>query len=258
MSFGGYNGRKPRCRDSAFTPRFRAALRGRSTAMAGRKLARNMNVRRIVDASRRSDAWRRVDAWGKTAVYREVGVVETGGKAALRIAKPFLLFGLGLLRVSPAAFLAQFPAMILAAPERAAQIFTARVARMGEEPNPAVFAVHCATGQLGTSLQNGIERDLILTNKRTSTLLLVPILGKRENLPDADYEKARLSAMLSMFLLMPSSYVLDAKAPRGTRVFLFTSHLKTRQPHCANIPRPQARPVPIRCPNRSRSPCALD
>jgi hypothetical protein len=110
--------------------------------------------------------------------------------------------------------------MMLAATERTAQILTADVARMREEPNPAVFAGRRATGQLGASLQNGVERDLILTNKRTSTLLLVPILAKRENLLDAYDEKARFSAMLRIVSFMSSSYLLDAKAPRGrTRIF---------------------------------------
>jgi hypothetical protein len=67
--------------------------------------------------------------------------------------------------------------------------------------------------------QNGVERDLILTNKRTSTLLLVPILGKGENLLDAYDEKARFPVMLSICSFMSSSYLLDAKAPRGGRGF---------------------------------------
>lgn len=64
----------------------------------------------------------------------------------MRVAKRFLRFRLGLLVVPPAAFPAQFPAMMLAAAERTAQIPTAGVARMGEEPNPAAFAAHRATG----------------------------------------------------------------------------------------------------------------
>lgn len=142
---------------------------------------------------------------------------------------------------------------MLAAAERAAQILTVVVARMREEPNPAVFAVHRATGQLGTSLQNGVERDLILTNKRTSTFLLVPILGKRENLLDAYDEKARLSAMLRIHFFMPSSYLLDAKAPRGGRGFSSLFHLKADQSRRPNTPRPKGHPAALPCPARKSS-----
>jgi hypothetical protein len=148
-------------------------------------------VRSIIDVSKRIDIRRSVDVWGRIDVQRRMDawgrgdVVGGDRKAALRVTKLFLPFGLGLLVVSPAAIPAQFPAMMLAAAEWATQILAVAVARMREEPNPAVFAVRRATAQLVTSLQNGVQRDLILTNKRTSTLLLVPILGKSENLLDA-------------------------------------------------------------------------
>jgi hypothetical protein len=148
--------------------------------------------------------------------------------------------------------------MMLAAAERAAQILTVVVARMREEPNSALFAVRHATGQLGTSLQNGVERDLILTNERTSTLLLVPVLGKRENLLDAYDEKARLSVMLRIVSSMSSSYLLDAKATRGGRGFFSRFHLKADQARRPNTPRPKAHPAAILCPARSSSLRALD
>jgi hypothetical protein len=250
MAFDGCNEKNRRCRDRHFIPDFRTPIRGRSTAMA----ASNLDVRSIIDVSRRIDVWRSVAACGRIDVRRRMDVwgsidaVEADRKAALRVTKLFLPLGLGLLVVSPAAFPAQFPAMMLAAPERAVQILTDRVARMREEPNLAVLAMHRATGQFGTSLQNGVERDLILTNKRTSTLLLVPILGKRENLLDADDEKARLSAMLRILSFMPSSYLLDAKAPRGGRGFSSRFHLKADQPRRPNTPRPKAHPAAIPCP----------
>ena len=171
----------------------------------------------------------------------------------MRVTKLFLPFGLGLLVVSPAAFSAQFPAMMLAAAERAAQILTVMVARMREEPNPAVFAVHRATGQLRTSLQNGVERDLILTNKRAGTLPLVPILGKRENLLDAYDEKARFSAMLRILSCISSSYLLDAKAPRGGRGFPSPSHPKTDPPRRPNASYPKAHPAAIPSLDRTSS-----
>jgi hypothetical protein len=137
---------------------------------------------------------------------------------------------------------------MLPAAERTAQILAVVVARMREEPNPAVLAVHCATGQLGTSLQNGVERDLILTNKRTSTLLLVPILGKRENLLDAYDEKARRSAMLRILSCMPSSYLPDAEASRGrTRVFYaLPPESRTTAPPKRSAPESPSSPDPLR------------
>jgi hypothetical protein len=143
--------------------------------------------------------------------------------------------------------------MMLAAAERATQIRTVGVARMGEEPNPAVFADHRATGQFGTSFQNGVERDLILTNKRTSTLLLVPILGKGENLLDAYDEKARLPAMLWILSCISSSYLLDAKAPRGGRGFSSCFQQKTDQARRPNTPRPKAYPAALPSPARTPS-----
>jgi hypothetical protein len=142
---------------------------------------------------------------------------------------------------------------MLAAAERAAQILTAGVARMGKEPNPAVLAAHRATGQLGTSLQNGVERGLILTNKRTSTLLLVPILGKRENPLDAYEEKARSSAILWILSFMLSSYLLDAEAPRVGRGFSSHFQQKTDQARRLTAPRPKAYQVALPSPTRTPS-----
>jgi hypothetical protein len=54
----------------------------------------------------------------------------------------------------------------------------------------------------------------------------VPILGKGENLLDAYDEKARYPAMLSILSFMSSSYLLDAKTPRGGRGFFPSSSRK--------------------------------
>jgi hypothetical protein len=103
------------------------------------------------------------------------------------------------------------------------------------------------------NFQNGVERDLILTNKRTSTLLLVPILGKGENLLDAYDEKARFPAMLSILSFMPSSYLLDAKAPRGGRGFSSPFQQKTDEARPPNAPslktHPAASPSPAHAPS---------
>jgi hypothetical protein len=144
--------------------------------------------------------------------------------------------------------------MVLAAAEWAAQVSSAGIARMREEPNPALFAMHGATGQFRTSAQNGVERDLILTNKRTSAIVLVPIPGKGKNLFDADDEKDRLSAMLRILLFMSSSYPLDAKATRGGRGFFSEFDAKstkcaaqTQHPLTLIQPQLPARPTHLRC-----------
>jgi hypothetical protein len=233
MSFGGYNGWERRRRDSALI--LGAAILSRFTPVGGRNPGRNIGLRSIIDVSRRLDAWRRIN------VCRRIDVVGADRKAALGVTKPFLPSGFGLAIVCAAAPPAQFPVMMLATAERTVQILTVGVARMGEEPNPAVSAVHRAAGQLGTSLQNGVQRTLILTNKRTSTLLLVPILAKTKNLFDAYDKKARLSAILWTLFCMSSSYPLDATAPREGEDFFWNSPQNLDQARRANAPPPNAR-----------------
>jgi hypothetical protein len=49
---------------------------------------------------------------------------------------------------------------------------------MREEPNPAVETADRAVLPLRMTPQDGIQRHLILTNKRNDTLVLVPILAE--------------------------------------------------------------------------------
>jgi hypothetical protein len=61
---------------------------------------------------------------------------------------------------------------------------------------------------------------LILTNKRVSTVVLVPIFAKGEDFRDSYKKTARFSVMILILLIMPSSYSLDAESSRGrSRVF---------------------------------------
>jgi hypothetical protein len=219
--------------------------------MAGRNLGRNIDVRSIIGVLRRIDVWQSVGVWGR------IDAVGADRKAPLRVTELFLASGLGLAIVFAAALPAQFPAMMIATAERAVQILTLGVARMGEEPNPAVFALDCAAGQLGTSFQNRVERNLILTNKRTSTLLPVPILGKDKNLFDAYDKKARLSAILWILFCISSSYPLDAKAPRGGARIFFEFHSEVDEARRANAPPDNARSTPIPGPACSPSLRAL-
>jgi hypothetical protein len=134
--------------------------------------------------------------------------------------------------------------MVLAATEGAAQILTARVAGMREEADPAVPAAHQATGQIGTVPQNGVERDLILTNKRTSAIILMPILGKGENALDAYDKGIRLCVMIRIVLAISSSYVLDAQTPRGGRGFFSAFEPTLHRVSRAPTPRRTAPPAP--------------
>ena len=95
--------------------------------------------------------------------------------------------------------------MVPPAAKWTAEIAAARVAGMSEEAYAAVATPHRAVPQIRTIPQDGIQRELILTDKRISTLVLVPILRKSEN-PFESYEiKARLSVMIRILLCMTSS-----------------------------------------------------
>ncbi len=95
--------------------------------------------------------------------------------------------------------------MMLPAAKRTAEIPAARVARMSEEAYAAVATPHRAGLQIGTIPQDGIQCELILTDKRISTLVLVPILRKSENLLESYNIKARLSVMMRILLCMTPS-----------------------------------------------------
>ena len=90
---------------------------------------------------------------------------------------------------------------------------------MSEKANPAVKAPHGAVLQVGTVPQDRIEGELILTNKRISTFVLVPISRKREYLLESYDIKAKFSVMMWILSFMTSSYLLDAKASTGRARF---------------------------------------
>ena len=68
--------------------------------------------------------------------------------------------------------------VVLAATELAAEIPTIGVSRMRQEANATLAAVNRTACQIGTIAQDGIERQLILTNKRVGAVVLVPIRAK--------------------------------------------------------------------------------
>jgi hypothetical protein len=105
--------------------------------------------------------------------------------------------------------------MVLPAAEGTAQISATRVAGMSQKANPAVATEDGTRVQNGACLQRRVQCHLILTNKRSSAFVPVPILGKGENLSQGYGKKARLSATIWKFCCMSSPYLLDAESSRG-------------------------------------------
>jgi len=68
--------------------------------------------------------------------------------------------------------------VMLTTTERAAEIPPIGVPWMRQKANSAVATVDRAACQIGMIAQNGIERQLILTNKRVGAVGLMPIRTK--------------------------------------------------------------------------------
>jgi hypothetical protein len=110
--------------------------------------------------------------------------------------------------------------MVLAAAEGTAEIKPVRIAGMRKEANPAVAAPRCAALQSRMPPQEDIQRELILTNKRKSAVVLMPILAKRKDFRDGYQKIAKFSVKMLICFCISSSYLLDAKASRGrARIF---------------------------------------
>jgi hypothetical protein len=134
--------------------------------------------------------------------------------------------------------------MVLPAAEGTTQIPATCVPGMREKPNPAVSAVCDTTPKLGMGLQDRVQRGLILPDKRTGAVLLVPIRAKREKSLDGYGKKARFSVMMRIDLCTPSSYPIDANASRG-RARFFVRYGK-EPPRSANTDTPPPIPHPGR------------
>ena len=113
-----------------------------------------------------------------------------------------------------ASLVGPLPTVVLTATKGTADVATSRIPRMCEEANPAVATKDRTVFQIRTIAQDGIQLELILTNKRTSSIVLMPVLAKRENF-GAGYDKnAKFSVKMLIDLCISSSYGLDAKASR--------------------------------------------
>jgi hypothetical protein len=69
-------------------------------------------------------------------------------------------------------------AVVLTATELAAEISAIRIPWMGQKANSTMAAVDRTACQTGMIAQEGIERQLILTNKRVGAVGLMPIRTK--------------------------------------------------------------------------------
>ena len=98
--------------------------------------------------------------------------------------------------VLPAPRVAALATMVLSTTERAAEILSTCIPRMREEANSTVATGNRTLFQIGTIAQDGIQRELILTNKRKGAIVLVPIFAKRKNFPDGYDKIARFSVKM--------------------------------------------------------------
>jgi hypothetical protein len=113
---------------------------------------------------------------------------------------------------------------------------------MSQKANPALRAEDHAVLQARMRLQYRVQRDLILPDKRPGAIKFMPIRPKRENSLDGDDKKARFSVITRSRFDTPSSYRLEAKAPRGGARF-FCAITEIRQATSrANDPQRIARP----------------
>jgi hypothetical protein len=142
------------------------------------------------------------------------------GLASFAIEELFVPSAVDRLIVPLAPRVGELPTMVLSAAELAAQIPAARVAGMREEAYATVATPHGAVPQVRTVSQEGIQRDLILTNEWLGAIVLVPILAESRNFRD-DYRKTtRFSVKIPIVCCISSSYPLDANASRGrARIF---------------------------------------
>lgn len=158
--------------------------------------------------------------------------------------------------VLPAPRVAALATMVLSTTKRAAEILSTRIPRMREEANSTAATGNRTLFQTRTIAQDGIERELILTNKRTGAIVLVPIFAKRKNFPDGYDKIARFSVKMLIVLSISSSYSLDAKASRcRARIFYATAK---KLPHRirATHPRLTNSPTHSSCPEHVIAPRA--
>lgn len=113
---------------------------------------------------------------------------------------------------------------VLAASERTVKIPSMRVPRVRQKANPTMAAEDRTACQAGMIAQDRIECRLILTNKRASAVVLMPIRPKRKEFPGRDDKNARFSVKMLIVFCTPSSYELHADAARSRARFFIGLH----------------------------------
>lgn len=190
----------------------------------------------------------------------EIRLRRMGGHAwtalAAAIEALLLPFPGGRLIVRGAASAGTPPTMVLPAPEGATQIPATRVPSVREKSNPTVNAERDATLKLGMRLQDRVQGDLILLNKRPGAVVLVPIRAKREKLLDGYGKKARFSVMMWIDSCTPSSYPIDANASRGRARFFVRYGKEPPTSANTNTLPPILHPTRSACLVNAHSPCA--
>lgn len=78
----------------------------------------------------------------------------------------------------PAPLVGLLATMVRTTTERTVEIPPIRVPRMRQKANSTVAAVNRTVCQIRMFAQDGIERDLILTNERIGAVVLMPIPPK--------------------------------------------------------------------------------
>jgi hypothetical protein len=157
--------------------------------------------------------------WRRSIGRRPVFGVATGF-APLPVEKLLLLASSVRLVVPLAPLVGLLAAVVPTATERTAEIPPICISRMCQEANSTLAAVDRTACQTGMIAQDGIQRELILMNKRIDAVVLMPILAKRKEFPDGYDKNARFSDKMLIVLDTSSSYSLDANAARWrTKIF---------------------------------------
>ena len=145
-----------------------------------------------------------LDCSGERRRGRHTARFPPGGLAACRNVELFLVPSAFVrLIVLPAPLVAKLATMVLLGSQRDSGDSAGPRCGMRKEANPAVAAAHRAVLQIRTIPQGRIQRQLILTNKRTGAVVLVPILAKRENFRDGYSKIARFSVKMLIVLASP-------------------------------------------------------
>ena len=108
-----------------------------------------------------------------------------------------------------------FATLALAATEFTAKILPIGISRMRQEADPTTAAVDRTACQIRMLAQNGIQRQLILTNKRIGAVVQMPLFGIRKEFPDGYDKNAKFSVRILMVSSMSPSYSLGADASRS-------------------------------------------